>query len=134
MTLYITELDEYQRLAGQTALYPGSNDPLPYEVPTGFEPFARPDLRTIPTEGLTYVLVGLAGEVGEILNGYKKWMRGDPDPATVDQMRKELGDVLWYLARAAKHLDISLSDLATENIQKLERRARDGTIKGKGDR
>ena len=44
-----------------------------------------------------YLLIGLANEVGEVLGKYKKQLRGDGDK--YKEIRDELGDVCWYLAR-----------------------------------
>jgi NTP pyrophosphatase (non-canonical NTP hydrolase) len=51
-----------------------------------------------------------------------------------DLLIKELGDVLWYLSQLASELDVSLSDIATGNIQKLKDRAARGMIHGSGDK
>lgn len=78
--------------------------------------------------GLTYVLIGLAGEVGEILNKWKKYMR-DLDFHRV-AMIDELGDVLWYVAMACRELNIPMEEVARLNIEKLAKRNAAGTISG----
>lgn len=80
---------------------------------------------------LEYVALGLASEAGEFAGKVKKLIRdGNVD---VDDMISELGDCLWYIARAAAELEVHLSDVAKTNIDKLEdRKARD-KIKGEGD-
>ncbi len=81
---------------------------------------------------VTYPLIGLAGEVGEILNKYKKTIR-DSVPVDKEDMESELGDVLWYLAQTANDLGISLDSIAGKNIRKLADRAGRGKIQGSGD-
>lgn len=44
-----------------------------------------------------YLIAGLSGELGELLNAYKKQLRGDGDQR--DAMLDELGDVWWYTVR-----------------------------------
>ena len=50
-----------------------------------------------------------------------------------DAIKKELGDVLWYIANISAYLDISLSDLAQTNLDKLESRYQRNLIHGEGD-
>ena len=50
-----------------------------------------------------------------------------------DQMMKELGDCLWFVASIAKLYNVKLSDIAKMNIEKLEGRLQRGTIGGSGD-
>lgn len=98
--------DDYQAAAKKTAIYPEQ-----YKV--------------------IYPALGLAGESGEVAEKVKKWIRdGKLDP---DAVKKELGDVLWYVAAVASDLDLSLSDVAQTNVQKLESRQARGTLSGNGD-
>jgi NTP pyrophosphatase (non-canonical NTP hydrolase) len=41
---------------------------------------------------------------------------------TKAKVGKELGDILWYLARAADAIGMKLEDIATANIEKLQKR------------
>ena len=45
--------------------------------------------------GLTYVLLGLGGEAGEVSEIIKKMMRDD-NPVDVPRLKSEIGDMLWY--------------------------------------
>jgi len=65
--------------------------------------------------------VGLAGEVGELLNLVKK-ARWHQHVVTQDEFAEELGDVLWYVAECATAFDLQLSDVALQNINKLAAR------------
>ena len=58
---------------------------------------------------------------------------GEYDDTDRTEMLKELGDVLWYVASVARYLDESLSELAAQNIDKLESRYQRNQITGSGD-
>ena len=47
-----------------------------------------------------------------------------------DLIVKELGDTLWYVASIARYLDVSLSEVAEGNIEKLESRYQRNRIHG----
>ena len=78
-----------------------------------------------------YTLLGLSGEVGEVCIAAKKEIRDNAPPSP--NMTKELGDVLWYLARVADEYGITLENVAQRNIAKLSQRKDRGTIGGSGD-
>jgi NTP pyrophosphatase (non-canonical NTP hydrolase) len=87
--------------------------------------------------GVVYPTLGLAGETGEVVEKIKKIFRdnkgGVADEASLLAIKKELGDVLWYMAQIATELNISLDDVATHNMEKLKARVERGTIHGSGD-
>ena len=68
--------------------------------------------------------LGLPGEVGEVLELIKKDRRPLDRRKLIDKedLTKELGDVLWYMTRIATIYDISLSEIAETNIDKLTKR------------
>lgn len=85
---------------------------------------------------LFHLLLGLVGETGEIAEKAKKIVRDqDSDFSRWDteDVEKELGDTLWYLAVIADHFDLSLDDVAKHNIAKLADRQRRGVLGGSGD-
>jgi NTP pyrophosphatase (non-canonical NTP hydrolase) len=68
---------------------------------------------------------GLTAEAGEVADYYKKLLFHPPHPKnpTKEDLRKELGDVLWYLACLAElEFGVSLKQIALENIHKLKQR------------
>jgi len=104
--------DLYQDAAEATAVYPNKGD------------------------NLYYPALGLAGEAGEVCEKIKKIMRdqnGEFDHNNVEDLTKELGDVLWYVAMIAAELNLSLASVAEGNIAKLLDRKARGVIKGSGD-
>jgi NTP pyrophosphatase (non-canonical NTP hydrolase) len=85
---------------------------------------------------LFHLLLGLLGETGEIAEKAKKIVRDkDSDFAQWDteDIKKELGDTLWYLAVIADYFDLQLEDVAVANIAKLADRQRRGVLSGSGD-
>ena len=95
------------------------------------------DLRTaINGNLLIYPVLGLADEVGEVVGKFKKLYRdknGKLDNEYRAEIVKELGDVLWYLAVVCDRLDVSLSKVASKNIEKLQSRKMRAVIRGTGD-
>ncbi len=79
-----------------------------------------------------YHAIGLAGEVGELLNKIKKIAR---DNMQIDRedAKHELGDILWYLSELANSLGISMDEVADANIEKLAKRKTEGKLHGSGD-
>lgn len=82
----------YQDATQKTAIYPGQGS----------------------ITGLVYVALGLGGEAGEFNDQVKKVLRDDGSTLTAERGAKlqgELGDVLWYLARASRELNMSLGSV-----------------------
>lgn len=108
------ELNEYQKQAEQSAVYPASGT----------------------FGGVLYAVVALVGEAGEIANKTKKIMRdadGEIGELRRMELAKEMGDVLWYLAALAGELGITLEEIAQGNLDKVMKRKAEGKIKGDGD-
>src|SRR3989338_5391100 len=83
-----------------------------------------------------YPTLGLAGESGEVAEKIKKVIRdkgGKIDDETRELIKKELGDVLWYVAQLATELGLSLDDVASHNIEKLYSRLERDKLNGSGD-
>lgn len=104
--------EEYQEKSRETAIYPdlGNN--------------------------FVYPTLGLSGEAGEVAEKIKKVIRdkgGVIDDVTREEIKKELGDVLWYLSQIASELKLSLDDVASFNIEKLQNRKERNMIHGEGD-
>ena len=74
---------------------------------------------------LKYFALGLGGEVGEVQNEIKKMERDDDNILTEDRkenIKKELGDVLWYLTGLCNNIGCNLKDILKTNIKKLKKK------------
>ena len=103
--------EEYQRKAVATAIYGAGNR-------------------------VVYPTLGLCGEAGEVAEKIKKVLRDKEGIFLVEdkeQIKKELGDVLWYIANIANDLFINMDHIAKGNIEKLNSRKERGVIHGSGD-
>ncbi len=69
--------------------------------------------------------LGLTGEAGEFADMVKKHI-GHGHELDREKAVKELGDVLWYVARLATLIGSSLEEVATENDLKLRKRYPNG--------
>jgi NTP pyrophosphatase (non-canonical NTP hydrolase) len=86
---------------------------------------------------LAVVYDGLGmGESGEVQGKIKKIIRDNNGRIThenVAEIKKELGDCLWYIASMCDSLGLKMEDVATGNIEKLQGRRDRGTLHGSGD-
>lgn len=85
---------------------------------------------------LWYTALGLAGETGEVCEKIKKLYRDDNGILTEAkrlQIKREMGDVLWYMAQMARVLGYTFSSIPEENIKKLKDRTKRGVVQGDGD-
>lgn len=106
------DFTEYQNKSRSTAIYPNIGDNVIYPV------------------------LGLCGEAGEVAEKLKKVIRDNSGIFTEEThnlLKKELGDVLWYLAAIASEMGWDLSDVAQENLAKLAQRKAKDMLKGSGD-
>jgi len=91
---------------------------------------------SIGTAGFVYPVLGINGEVGEFTEKVKKMFRdnhGVMDPKFIEGIKKELGDIFWYLAECCTTFKLSLDDVAKTNLEKLKDRKERNVIKGSGD-
>lgn len=83
-----------------------------------------------------YPTLGLVGEAGEVAEKVKKVIRdknGIFDEESKKGIKKELGDVLWYISNLCNEFDFELEEVALQNLEKLKLRAAKGKISGSGD-
>jgi len=107
----ISDLDMYQQVAKQTAIYPRE-------------------------QAIIYPTLGLTGEAGEVANKVKKIIRDGTNKNNenlVQEISAEIGDCLWYISVLAGDIGVKLSDIANNNLIKLANRKKNNTIHGSGD-
>ena len=113
-------LYDYMLKAGDTAVHP-------LTVPEGAHPHMA---------GLLYCAAKLAGEAGEVSEVIGKALRDDggtfPEER-LEQLKKEAGDVFWYLARICSLLNIDPNEVLQMNLDKLQSRLKRGTLHGDGN-
>lgn len=91
-----------------------------------FDEYQAETARTDPMapgcrDALAMHALGLVGEAGEFAELVKKRLFHGAE-WDKERAAKELGDVLWYLARAAADLGLPLSEIAARNVAKLRQR------------
>jgi len=104
--------NDYQEKSRKTAIYPNRDN------------------------NFVYPTLGLAGESGEVAEKVKKIIRdnnGEVTEEKKEEIKKELGDVLWYLSQIASELRLDLEDVAFSNIVKLYSRLDRDKLQGSGD-
>ena len=77
--------------------------------------------------------LGLVGEAGEFAEKIKKKYCITlfiPEPK---ELAKELGEILWYVARLAAYYGFSMTQIMALNVEKLESRRARGKLQGEGD-
>ena len=85
---------------------------------------------------IPYVTLGLMGEAGEVAEKIKKVIRDDNgiiSETKKQDLGKEIGDVLWYVAALCDELGLDFNQVALDNIAKLQGRKERGTLQGSGD-
>ncbi|KKQ35968.1 MAG: putative pyrophosphatase [Candidatus Nomurabacteria bacterium GW2011_GWB1_37_5] len=105
-----------------------------------FEEYQKDSRKTVAYSAIGHMVIyptlGLAGEAGEVAEKIKKVFRDDNGiftPEHKEMIRKELGDVLWYVAQICTELDLNLEDVAKHNIEKLKSRKINNNLHGSGD-
>lgn len=89
------EFNEYQELAKSTDQRKNNSDELNRLIP----------------------LLGMIGEMGSVASEQKKRLRDGKSHTTFNEkFKKELGDVLWYIATLAGDMGITLEDVAVTNL------------------
>ncbi len=109
---FCMNFEEYQKKSRKTAIYPNVG------------------------KNFIYPTLGLSGEAGEVAEKIKKVLRdkgGKIDEETKEMIKKELGDVIWYVSQIASELNLSLDEIAKRNIEKLFSRMKRGKLSGSGD-
>jgi NTP pyrophosphatase (non-canonical NTP hydrolase) len=112
LKMKINDFDDYQKKCKKTAVYP--------QIGKNF----------------VYPVLGLVGETGEVAEKIKKVIRDDGGKLSDEkrqEIAKELGDVMWYMAQLSTELGLKLSDVIKANLEKLSSRKVRGKLHGSGD-
>jgi NTP pyrophosphatase (non-canonical NTP hydrolase) len=67
-----------------------------------------------------YAMLGLAGEVGEVVDAWKKTYHGKDLP--VEKVLEEMGDVIFYFTLVATQWGLTLDQIIEHNKEKLNAR------------
>ena len=87
----------------------------------------------LPSADITYAVLNLAGEVGELYSLFAKGIRDGRQEDFAVNVKKELGDILWCLTAVANDHGFDLEEIAEGNIAKLTARKKNNTLTGSGD-
>ena len=124
----MNEFDEYQSKIVKYDV--GKRQKIREEVGMGMGP------QKLMTPEFVDKVLGLVGEAGETADKFKKIIRdknGEISGEDREELVKELGDTLWYVATVARYLDVKLSEVAGKNVEKLESRYVRNRLSGEGD-
>lgn len=77
-----------------------------------------------PPERLLTAALGMSAEAGEFTEIVKKIVfQGKPvDVDNIFHLKRELGDVMWYVMQACIGLGVTLDDVIETNVEKLKSR------------
>jgi len=83
-----------------------------------------------PTERMLTAAVGMSAEAGEFTEIVKKIVfQGKPvNQENLFHLKRELGDIMWYVSQACIGLDISLEEVIQMNFEKLNARYPEGAF------
>ena len=80
-----------------------------------------------------YPYFGLVEEAGEVAGVKAKFLRGDFGVQELDRrLQKELGDVMFMVARICSDKGWKVSEILDGNVTKLEKRQNENKIQGDG--
>ena len=91
------------------------------------------ELETVGDADVPHLLtaaLGLTAEAGEFTEIVKKIiLQGKPyNEDNVFHMKRELGDICWYIAQACMALDTTFDEIIEMNVEKLEKRYPGGSF------
>ena len=75
-------------------------------------------------EAMYHALHGMVGEIGEIHSLYQKLYQGHE--IDEEHVKKELGDLLWFIAEYCTAMNWKMEDIMKMNIEKLKARYPEG--------
>jgi NTP pyrophosphatase (non-canonical NTP hydrolase) len=80
--------------------------------------------KDFPTQRLLTAAVGMSAEAGEFTEVVKKivFQGKEPTEENLFHLKRELGDIIWYVAQACMGLDVSFNEIVEMNVEKLQAR------------
>jgi len=83
-----------------------------------------------PTERLLTAAVGMSAEAGEFTEIVKKivFQGKSVNQENLFHLKRELGDIMWYVSQACIGLDISIEEVIQMNFEKLSARYPEGAF------
>ena len=106
-----------------------------YEKPICYHDFGGGQM-TSTTVAYAYPAMGLAEEAGEVAGKFAKAIRDEACVISEERkeaIKKELGDVCWFVAELSTLMGFSLEDVMQSNITKLTSRKERNVLHGSGD-
>ena len=84
----------------------------------------------IPIHRLITAALGMGAESGEFTEVVKKIVfQGKPvNEDNIFHMKRELGDIMWYVAQACMSLDTTIDEIIEMNVEKLQARSPGGSF------
>ena len=83
------------------------------------------DIRNVDFGGILNACLGLSGEAGEFNDMIKKWIFHEKE-FDVEHAKKEVGDIMWYIAMLCESFGWNLDEIMQMNVDKLKARYPDG--------
>ena len=110
---------------GPSLVYPGDETTVTIDANTYQKSAARTINKDLyPEEVEMHALYGMAGEIGELQSLYQKAFQGHKFDE--EHAKKELGDLLWFIAEYCTVMNWDLADVMLTNLGKLAARFPDG--------
>jgi NTP pyrophosphatase (non-canonical NTP hydrolase) len=85
------------------------------------EALASPNSTVTNKDRMIVSAIGLTGEAGEVSEIVKKHLYHE-GPLDVDEVKNEIGDIMWYVAFACNTFGLDLQDVIETNVDKLKDR------------
>ena len=91
---------------------------------------AELDTQKFHTERMLTAAVGMSAEAGEFTEVVKKMIfQGKPvNEENLFHLKRELGDIMWYVSQACIGLGVSLEEVIQMNFEKLSARYPEGSF------
>jgi NTP pyrophosphatase (non-canonical NTP hydrolase) len=109
--------NEYQRLAMRTNDHKASG--------RLYSKLDNHDWNAEDIGGIFNACLGLSGEVGEFNDMIKKWVFHEKE-LDVEHAKKEMGDILWYVAMMCESFGWDMGEIMQMNVDKLIARYPEG--------